>query len=560
MSLPYWINQGWYWLSRAEGQRFRNSTRNVHNTQVRLLKAILQRNRDSEYGRRYRFADVQTVGAYRSQVPIINYDALQDYVGRILRGEKKLLTEGDVERLVPTGGSSGGSKLIPYTAMLKRDFQRAVATWVSSTFQVCPAAMTGPAYWSITPMGKPLVSTNSCVPVGFESDSEYLGGWSRWFAERLLLPPQQVSRLDHIDDARYANLFFLLASPSLALISVWSPTFLLSMLNQLPAWIDRIGRDLCDGQIRFPQSEGSARSAGWKIKRDSSRANQLVEWFSRYGGSADFIQRCWPKLALVSCWGDGNSAPYFKQLEKLFPSVCMQRKGLLATECVVSFPSGEDGRSSLAIRSHFFEFAPIKSDGTVDYSSVHLADELRVGTQYRVIVTTNGGLYRYDLGDVVEVIGFEADCPQLCFVGRMEAISDLVGEKLNETHVRSTLEKVLSDFSAEQELHLVVYQEVPELHYVLLLSADTTLVTDRRQQLATALDERLRSNPQYDLARSVGQLACIDVRILPERGRELWAKFETWQSGLGKRVGDMKVSVLDYRGTWREFLRKLEHA
>jgi|JI9StandDraft_1071089.scaffolds.fasta_scaffold00027_56 hypothetical protein len=560
MSLPYWINQGWYWLSRSEGQRFRNSTRDVRNTQVRLLKAVLQRNRNSEYGRRYGFAEIQTIDTYRSQVPIINYDALQGYVDRFLCGEKNLLTEGDVERLVPTGGSSGGSKLIPYTALLKRDFQRAVAAWVSSTFQVCPAAMNGPAYWSITPMGKPLVSTNSCVPIGFESDSEYLGGWSRWFAERLLLPPGQVSRLDHIDDARYANLFFLMSSPGLALISVWSPTFLLSMLNQLPAWIDRIGRDLCDGQIRFPQSDRSRHSAGWKIRRDSRRARQLVEWFSRKGCSADFVKRCWPTLALVSCWGDGNSTPHFKQLEKLFPSVRMQRKGLLATECVVSIPWGVEGRSSLAIRSHFFEFAPIKSDGTADYSHTRLADELSVGERYRVIVTTNGGLYRYDLGDVIEVVGFEADCPQLCFVGRMEAISDLVGEKLNETHVRSMLEKVLSDFSAEQEFHLVVYQEVPALHYVLLLSADTTLAVDRRQQLATALDERLRSNPQYDLARSVGQLAGIEVSILSLKGHELWAKFESWQSELGKRVGDIKVSVLDYRGTWREFLRRIEHA
>jgi len=78
--------------------------------------------------------------------------------------------------------------------------------------------------------------------------------------------------------------------------------------------------------------------------------------------------------------------------------------------------------------------------------------------------------------------------------------------------------------------------------------------------LATALDERLRSNPQYDLARSVGQLAGIEVSILSLKGHELWAKFESWQSELGKRVGDIKVSVLDYRGTWREFLRRIEHA
>ena len=54
---------------------------------------------------------------------------------------------------------------------------------------------------------------------------------------------------------------------------------------------------------------------------------------------------------------------------------------------------------------------------------MRLAHELERGRTYSVVVTTGGGLYRYRLGDLVNVVGFEAGCPLLRFVGREEASS-----------------------------------------------------------------------------------------------------------------------------------------
>jgi hypothetical protein len=242
----------------------------------------------------------------------------------------------------------------------------------------------------------------------------------------------------------------------------------------------------------------------------------------------------------------------------MFPHVKMQPKGLLATECVVSFPRGEQGKSHLAIRSHFFEFAPIGGDDAIDYGGMMLADELNLGSRYRVVVTTDGGLYRYDLGDVIEVVGYDADCPQVQFVGRMDAVSDLVGEKLHEDHVRATLEQLFLEFDIDQDLYLLVVREPPSLGYTLLLSADTTLPENARDRLIHLLDKRLRSNPQYDIARNLNQLVHVDLKILPWSGRLLWVRYEEWQNGIGKRVGELKANVLDYRGTWREFLSTTE--
>jgi hypothetical protein len=556
MTVPHRINQLWYWISRSEGLRFQQAVRDVGAVQSRMLLDILKRNRSSEYGKKFGFDRVKDIDDYRNYVPVVRYDDLATYIDRIISGEKNLLTAETVERLVPTSGSSGGMKLIPYTASLKQDFRKAIAAWIWTTFRFNPKAMQGRAYWSITPMASIPQHYQGFVPIGFESDSEYLGVWSRWLAEQLLLPPAQVSSIRNVENARYANLLYMLASADLALVSVWSPTFLLSLLNQVEPWIDSICRDIADGIVHLPHSEVVEPSKKLRLRANQKRAEELKRIRLESRVPADFIRRCWPNLSLLSCWGDGNSAHYFAKLKTLFPHVPMQPKGLLATECVVSFPGNKNGHSLLAVRSHFFEFAPVNATGQADYRRPLLAEELTLGNRYRVVVTTNGGLYRYDMGDVVEVIGFEERCPIIRFVGRMDAVSDLVGEKLNEEHVRSTLKALFCELGLEQELFLLVVRESSKSGYTLLLSADTNLRREDRTRVAEILDERLRSNPQYDLARKLEQLVQVGIEILPLEGRELWSRYEVWQNGNGKRVGELKANVLDYRGTWREFLSK----
>jgi hypothetical protein len=558
MNLPYWINQSWYWLSRGEAMRFERAIHSVRSVQSEKLLDTLQRNRKSEYGRRFRFDRIRSVDDFRENVPVVQYDALSDYVERIARGERDVLTSEPVERLVPTGGSSGGAKRIPYTAALKQDFQKAIAAWIEATFRFFPGAMNGRAYWSITPMASATRRTTASIPIGFESDSEYLGTWSRWFAERLMLPPSHVAKLRNVENARYANLLYWIASSDVTLISVWSPTFLLSLLNQLDPWIESICSDIAKGSVRLPNDEAS--DTAWKLplRADPIRSQQLKTFYREMGNSPDFLRACWPRLSLVSCWGDGNSRSSFAKLQRLFSHAAMQPKGLLATECVVSFPATASGQSVLAVRSHFFEFSAISGDGETNNGQMFLADELSLGHRYRVVVTTSGGLYRYDLGDVVEVVGFDGGCPLLRFIGRMDAVIDLVGEKLNEEHVRGTLETLFRDLKMDPEFFLLVVRDSPQLGYTLVLTADSYLNDESCDHLAHCLDERLRSNPQYDVARNLNQLARVDVRILPVGGRVLWSRFEEWQSESGRRVGELKANVLDYRGNWRDFLSQTE--
>ena len=193
----------------------------------------------------------------------------------------------------------------------------------------------------------------------------------------------------------------------------------------------------------------------------------------------------WPNLKVISCWTDAAASLALPRLRAMYPNVAIQPKGLLATEGVVSIPYA--GKRPLAITSHFFEF--------IDDDGIHLAHELREGHEYRVILTTGGGLTRYDLGDLVRVNGFVEATPSVEFIGRAGDVVDLCGEKLSEPFVRRTLESCGVDAP-------VAFLAPRDDHYALFIDGDAD---------ADAIDDALRANPHYDYCRRAGQLGPIDV-------------------------------------------------
>jgi hypothetical protein len=222
----------------------------------------------------------------------------------------------------------------------------------------------------------------------------------------------------------------------------------------------------------------------------------------------------------------------------LLPNVAIEPKGLLATEAFVSFPYRDD-LSALALGSHFFEFLD------ADTGDLALAQELEPGRTYSVVVTTSGGLYRYRLGDLVEVGGFAGACPLIRFVGREGDVSDLHGEKLDERFARACGEELFGRLGLEPSFWLLA----PDggARYVLFVQ-----IRDGEGSLSglgEELDRLLRRNYHYDYCRRLGQLeACGAFRIASEI--DATARFLARRVERGQRLGEIKPTVLDRRDGW----------
>jgi hypothetical protein len=238
--------------------------------------------------------------------------------------------------------------------------------------------------------------------VGLGSDAAYFGETLAPLLLETLAVQPQTSAIAEVDKWRAATCEQLRACRELALISVWSPTFLLQLLEHLDA--------------------------------DPAEL--------------------WPRLELVSCWDQGSSRRQAEALRARLRGVRVQGKGLLATEGVVTIPLEGLAMPVLAVDSAFYEFRD-------DAGRCFCAPEVAVGSEYEVLITTEAGLYRYALGDRVRVAGFAGEAPLLEFLGRGACVSDLCGEKLSEDFVLGALQPLELAFamlapSAARDRYLLV--------------------------------------------------------------------------------------------------------
>ena len=217
---------------------------------------------------------------------------------------------------------------------------------------------------------------------------------------------------------------------------------------------------------------------------------------------------------------------------------------MLATEAFVSFPiAGQEG-AALSVNSHFFEF--IDSQG-----ELLLAHQLERGQFYRVVVTTGGGFYRYQLHDVVEVVGFWKQLPLLRFAGKSDHISDWFGEKLEERFVSAVLKKVFLAHQIEPAFAMLVPDNHPiGFRYVLFLESRSH--TDHLL-LAREIDAELRANFHYEYCRKLGQLG--EVEIVPVSGGvEIYLRACEKR---GQKLGNVKPAVLQATAGWRTDFEEL---
>jgi len=477
--------------------------------QAQQLKQLLADNRESAFGREHGFADIADVTRFRERVPVRDYAGLSPWIERAQRDTQAVLTAQPPQFFERTSGNSAQQKLIPYTPAFLAEMQQALTVWLADLYRQLPQIGAGRAYWSMSPPLQTQGRAPNGIAIGSTSDLDYLGGsLIAGLAPTLLIPP-----LGHDDVSawRRQTLLALIAADDLAFISVWSPTFLTSLLRPL------FDADAPEHAETLAWLDGTL-AAQRKIALKQALAT----------GTCDAL---WPQLAAVSCWMDGPSRQYAAQLRERFPHVRWLPKGLFATEAVISLPFGSGAGCPLAIESHFLEFL-------FDDGNVRDADALKPGDTAQVIVTTGGGVYRYALGDRVRVASMAGRTPRVEFVGRSATQSDLVGEKLDEEMLAALLSAVLDGHDSACVAPCAA-GEPP--HYMMLIA---TAEPRDAEAIRAAVEEGLMRSFHYAHARRLGQLGPLRVRSLRGSPTRLADALQQAAERTGVRAGDVKPRVL----------------
>ncbi len=232
----------------------------------------------------------------------------------------------------------------------------------------------------------------------------------------------------------------------------------------------------------------------------------------------------WPGLSFVSCWTKASAAFYLQDFPEYFGTTPV---------CDITYGASE-GRGTvfltqqaqaLAIRSHFFEF--IEEDKIDEGQSVALtADQLTLGRNYYILFTTAGGLYRYNINDVVKVVGWHKSVPLLEFLHKGGNICSFTGEKLTESQVTQAVSASLSDKNMTCRFFTVIPQFRPEPHYKLLIETNTPVNDKDLSDLQVRFDFNLgEKNDEYKTKRKSQRLAAPSVwQLVPGCYEELRKK------------------------------------
>ena len=474
-------------LTAARAARFQRALGDCAAAQRQTLARLVRAAAATEYGRHFGLRSDDDFDGLRAKLPLVNYTKLQPWIERSRSGEPDVLVPGCVRHFEPTSGSGAGAKLIPYNDALVASFRSLFAIWANDLLQHMLRPRSGRVFISVSPR---LYAQSKA-----RHEADYLSG-----VLRLLLAPFLVTPAFRQPDADPAGFrdelaLMLIRCSDLEVISVWSPTYLLVLLEHVEA----------------RQAELAARLP--RARRRPLETSH-IDW-----------ARVWPQLQLVSCWTAAAASPPSQQLVRCLPQARLQGKGLLATEAPITVPLVQAAGCVPLIDEAFIEL----EDTTGSLCLLHQAQPDR---DYAVIITTTGGLMRYRLGDRVRVTGRWRDTPLLDFVGRVDAVCDLVGEKLDESQVGAALRTLLPT-----TVYALLVPDVDAMpaHYCLITDACI-------DNLAFTLDAALCAGHRYREARALGQLASPQVLTLPDARRLV----HDLLIADGMAAGDIKDTALLY--------------
>ena len=583
----------------------------IRKTQVKILLEILKTNKNTEYLKNFETEsqilnaenEKELIEKFQNKIPVVNYEDIKEFVEKEKSGENNVLLSDKIKLFELTSGSTSDVKYIPYTEKFLKSYMNGVFAWIYNLYQNNKRLFLGSSYWSVSPILKREAVTSGGIRVGIEDDTSYFDKVSAFFLNKLFTVPKEIKNIQNMEDFLLITAVFLLLSENLAMISVWSPSFLMILLD----FIEKNHKVICQivksedlgteffadknlGNKKYFQIIQKKYRKLWK----KNRSKFLINYFEKYEKNIlskndktqnleiteknneneiisenknletksgnkiveNFVDYSviWEKLSLVSCWADSDSYEIFIKLkeklnfDKKNMNLKFQGKGLMSTECIVSFPlENIENGSVAAYNSFFYEFIQV-SDDKLENRSPKLLDELELGERYCVVVTTNAGLYRYNTNDIVEVTGFYHKIPIVKFVGRINNFSDIVGEKLKnsfvEKQVLTTLEE--NNIKGEFLLFAPVRNETGEIFYTLFLEIKKDGRKFNWKQIENEMNSSLCKAFHYEYAYKLGQLGKVRVFLIEKDGLKTY----TAEKSKKQKIGDIKYRLLDKNFGW----------
>jgi hypothetical protein len=477
-------------LARFRNWRIEQWITNPIDAQREVLQDLVTHGQNTEFGRKHGFKELFSIRKFKQQVPIQDYEDLKPYMDRLMEGEEHLLWNTPVNWFAKSSGTTNDkSKFIPITDESLEDCH----------FQAAKDVLT--LYYN------------------YNIESDLLTGKGL-----VIGGSHQVSKIN--EEIQYGDLSaVLLQNTPMWANWIRTPELSIALMDEWEGKIEMLAQSTIIENVT-------------SISGVPTWTMILIKRILEITGKAT-LKEVWPNLELY-IHGGVSFVPYREQFEKVIGEGCNYLEMYNASEGFFAAQDNPDEDGMLLFLNHgiFYEFMPVEEYGKPKPKTIGL-QEVETGKNYALVISTNGGLWRYLVGDTIQ---FTSTFPfRIKVSGRLKQYINAFGEEV----IADNSDKAIAIASQKTGLIVNDYTAAPVYfgdnrkgaHEWLIEFEDEPVNTE---QFAYELDCALKSlNSDYEAKRYK------DIALtLPHVHALKKGIFRAWLKSKNKLGGQHKIPRL----------------
>ena len=395
--------------------------------QLKTLSKLIRRSSHTVFGMYYSFhkligqkkKDI-SVKDFQNAVPILTYNDFYDpWIKKMLAGDKNVTWPGQIKFFALSSGTTGSpSKRIPITRSMIRSFQRSSLLQFNVLFKLD---------FPISFYRTQVLTIGGSTELQFV-DNHYEGDLSGILRKHTAIVARNLTQPGpHITKSKV----FL---EKVEMIVQEAPKWDIGSIAGIPTWVTIVLEKIIE-------------------------KHQL-----------NSIHDIWPNLK-VYVHGGVYLDPYRERLNKLFTKKVIYLDTYLASEGYFGYQDNpnEAGMKILPNRGIFYEFIPFNKnyfDADGDIIDKHTAltiEEIEENVDYALVISTNSGLWRYLLGDLVRFI--DKENLKLVISGRVKQTLNLCGEHLTLDNLNQAVKEVCTEVDIPIFDYTILPNEEEQTHH-----------------------------------------------------------------------------------------------
>lgn len=434
------------------------------NDQLVALAKLLKFSAKTRFGQYHDFNSVlaseDLVKAFQAAIPYTDYDDLYNkWLYRAIAGEKNITWPGVIKYFALSSGTTGSpSKRIPVTKQMIRSFQRTTIKQFAATSRLDLS---------------PVFYQKSFLAVGGSTKLEHVGNHIEGDLSGILKKHTSVVMLP-----------LTKPDPKTAAIKDWNKK-LDKMVEMAPHW----------------DISTVAGIPSWCIML-------LERIVAKY--QLNNIHDMWPNFELY-VYGGVYIEPYLKRFEKLCGKKVHTLNTYLSSEGYFAYQNRPDTHTMQLLLNTgiFYEFVPFNTDNFDENGNIYqhaqalTVDEVAVGEDYALIISTNAGLWRYMIGDLVQFTDVERR--EIKISGRIKQYLSLVGEHLSLDNINVAIQSTIEELGVSIP-EFCLYADVAAQAHFWYFGTDQQIngekVMETVDKHLCALNDDYRSSRKYDTLKS----------------------------------------------------------